>query len=110
MALFVITAAASAQQVISLYVGDAPGSEGWKQKEVEYKSARGEACVRNVVHPSFTVFPAHRGTANGTGIIIAPGGGFRFLSWDNEGTKVAQWLNARGVTAFVLKYRVAETP
>jgi acetyl esterase/lipase len=91
-------------------VGDAPGSEGWKQKEIEYKSARGEACVRNVVHPSFTVFPAHRGTANGTGIIIAPGGGFRFLSWDNEGTKVAQWLNARGVTAFVLKYRVAETP
>jgi acetyl esterase/lipase len=111
LALCAIAATASAaQQVIPLYAGDAPGSEGWTQKEINYKSARGEAYVRNVVHPSITVFPAARGTANGTGIVIAPGGGFRFLSWDNEGTKVAQWLNARGVTAFVLKYRVAETP
>jgi acetyl esterase/lipase len=104
------SAAPPARQMVPLYQGDAPGSESWKQKEIQYQSARGEAYVRNVVHPSFTVFPADRGSANGTGIVIAPGGGFRFLSWDNEGTKVAQWLNARGVTAFVLKYRVAETP
>jgi acetyl esterase/lipase len=111
LALLALAGAASAaQQVIPLYNGDAPGSESWTQKEIEYKSQRGEAYVRNVAHPSFTVFPAERGVANGAGIIIAPGGGFRFLSWDNEGTKVAKWLNARGVTAFVLKYRVAETP
>jgi acetyl esterase/lipase len=111
LALFVLAGAASAApQVVPPYTGNAPGSESWTQREVEYKSQRGEAYVRNIVHPSFTVFPANRGTKNGTGIVIAPGGGFRFLSWDNEGTKVAQWLNARGVTAFVLKYRVAETP
>ncbi len=102
------TSVFGANQVIPLWQGDAPGSEGWKQKEIEYTNGRGEHYVRNIVHPSITVFPAE-GAPNGTGIVIAPGGGFRFLSWDNEGTKVAQWLNSRGVTAFILKYRVAET-
>ena len=40
---------------------------------------------------------------------IAPGGAFRFLSWANEGTKVAEWLSKRGVTAYVLKYRLVNT-
>jgi len=39
-------------------------------------------------------------------VIVAPGGGFRFLSWNKEGTRVAKWLNSIGVSAFVLKYRV----
>jgi acetyl esterase/lipase len=47
--------------------------------------------------------------ANGTAVIVAPGGGFRFLSWQTEGKEVAEWFAARGVTAFVLKYRVVDT-
>src|SRR5262249_33946488 len=43
-------------------------------------------------------------------IIVAPGGGMRFLSWEHEGTAVADWLSSRGVTAFVLKYRLMKTP
>lgn len=39
-------------------------------------------------------------------VIIAPGGGFRFLSWNKEGTEIAKWLNSLGISAFVLKYRV----
>jgi acetyl esterase/lipase len=46
---------------------------------------------------------------NGTAVIICPGGGFRWLSFDNEGTALARWLNSLGVTAFVLKYRVMRT-
>ena len=42
-------------------------------------------------------------------MIIAPGGGMMFLSWESEGTQVAQWLNAHGIAAFVLKYRLRET-
>ncbi len=103
-------AAFAAEQVVPLWSGVAPGSESWTQKEIEYKDQRGDAMVRNVVAPGLTVFLPEKSAATGTGIIVAPGGGFRFLSWDNEGTKVARWLNERGVAAFVLKYRVAETP
>ena len=62
-----------------------------------------------MVRPSLTPFVPRQGTANGTAVVVAPGGGFRFLTWDNEGTKVAEWLRERGVTAFVLKYRLVDT-
>lgn len=65
--------------------------------------------VRNVTRPTLTVYLADPTKANGTAVIIAPGGGFRFLSWQNEGTAVAEWLAARGVSAFVLKYRLLDT-
>jgi len=70
----------------------------------------GGRILHNITQPSLTVFPAPAGAANGAAVIIAPGGGFHILSFDNEGIAVAQWLAARGVTAFVLKYRLNETP
>lgn len=99
----------SQQQVIPLWPGRAPGSENWTQKEVQYNNEQNEAMVRNVVDPILTVYPADHTKANGTAVIVAPGGGFRFLSWQTEGTEVAEWFAARGVTAFVLKYRVVDT-
>lgn len=55
--------------------------------------------------PTITVYlPAQNPTH--TGVVVCPGGGYLFLAADAEGTKVAQWLNARGVAAFVLKYRL----
>ena len=68
-----------------------------------------QMMVYNVVNPTLTVFPADPAIANGTAVIICPGGAFHFLTIDNEGTLVAKWLNKRGVTAFVLKYRVAHS-
>jgi acetyl esterase/lipase len=50
------------------------------------------------------------GAANGSAVIICPGGGWRILAWEHEGTDLAQWLSARGYTAFVLKYRLLRTP
>jgi acetyl esterase/lipase len=66
--------------------------------------------VRNVTFPTLTPVLPKPGTANGAAVIVAPGGGFMFLSMDNEGWRIAQALADRGVTAFVLKYRLAPTP
>ncbi len=64
--------------------------------------------LRNVSDPTLTVYRPAR--ANGVGVIVAPGGGWRILAWEHEGVDVATWLAARGYTAFLLKYRLAPTP
>jgi acetyl esterase/lipase len=98
---------ASAQKVIQLYEGAAPGSETWNWTEKEDSSAMiMTRVVWNVVHPSLSVFRPDPAIANGTAVIICPGGGFRFLSINSEGNDVARWLVKKGVTCFVLKYRV----
>lgn len=66
--------------------------------------------VRNVTYPTLTPVLPKPGTANGTAVIVAPGGGFMFLSMDSEGWQVARALADRGITAFVLKYRLNPTP
>jgi acetyl esterase/lipase len=100
---------AAQQQVIPLYPGVAPGSEGWTRKEATAMTEKGP-MVRNVVKPTITAYLPNKGKANGTAIIIAPGGAYRYLAIEAEGIKAAEWLRERGVTAFVLKYRVAEMP
>ncbi len=98
------------EKVISLYNGAAPGSENWNWEEkVSDKNMFGTKVVYNVTHPTLTVFEPAPGTANGTAVIICPGGGFHNLSIDREGNEVAKWLNQKGVTAFVLKYRVVRS-
>lgn len=75
--------------------------------EVEY-SAWGATLVRNVVDPSLTVFLPDSASSTGAAVIVAPGGAFGWLTWDAEGTMVAEWLRDRGIAAFVLKYRTAD--
>jgi acetyl esterase/lipase len=57
--------------------------------------------------PSVTIHAASSDNANGTAVIVCPGGGYGFLAVDHEGKQIAEWLNKRGITAFVLKYRIA---
>jgi acetyl esterase/lipase len=68
----------------------------------------GKRVIRlgNVTQPILEVFPASASKRNGTSIVVCPGGGFNILAWDLEGTEIAEWLNKRGVTVGVLKYRV----
>lgn len=66
--------------------------------------------IRNVSIPTLEIFRPTADTANGTAVIVAPGGGFVTLDYDNEGTSVALRLAQQGVTAFVLKYRPIQTP
>ena len=87
-----LASTAVAQQVVSVWPGIAPGSETWTHKEVEYRDGGKRKMVRNVVTPTLTAYlPAHD-KATGTAVVICPGGGFHFLSWDSEGIEVAKWL------------------
>lgn len=62
----------------------------------------------NVTEPTLTVVGPPPGKANGTAAIICPGGGYVRLAFEHEGLRYAQWLASLGVTAYVLKYRMAE--
>jgi acetyl esterase/lipase len=95
---------------IPIWPGIAPGSENWTHQETEFSGLDGKQMIRNVVRPTLTVYAPDPDQATGAAVIVCPGGGFRFLSWQNEGTDIAGWLQKRGVTAFVLKYRLKETP
>lgn len=108
--LLLTTLSASAQQkIIPLYPGAAPGSEKWTYNEQEYKPGTPGDLTYNVSHPTLTVYPADPSTANGTAVIVCPGGGFYILAVRHEGTDVAQWLNKKGITVFLLKYRLGQS-
>jgi acetyl esterase/lipase len=96
-------------EVITLWPGGAPGSEEWTQTEQEDLVPPSLRVVRNVVQPTLMVYLPPADIATGTAVVVCPGGGFHFLSIHMEGTDVARWLNAHGVAAFVLKYRVLRT-
>jgi acetyl esterase/lipase len=99
-----------AEDAIRLYAGAAPGSENWKHEEQEYFSQIfNTQVVTNVVHPTITRYAPSPEKSNGTAVIICPGGGFHALSINSEGVEVAKWLNEKGVTGFVLKYRLVPT-
>jgi acetyl esterase/lipase len=105
-----LTALAGAQDVIPLYPATPPGSmqESYPEKEYFSKLWNTEV-VANVTKPTLTVFKPSPELRNGTGLVICPGGGFMALSITSEGIDVAKYMAARGVTAFVLKYRIAHT-
>jgi len=97
------------EKVVRLYDGPAPGSKDWKQTEQENRTNLWQTrVVFNVANPTLTVFRPEAGKANGTAVVICPGGAFFALSIDSEGFDVARWLNTKGVTCFVLKYRLVE--
>jgi acetyl esterase/lipase len=97
-------------QEIRLWPGKAPGSEAWSVPEATATAPSGDRTITNVSDPAVTVFLPPAGRATGTAVVVAPGGALRLLGWDNEGVKVAQWLNTRGIAALVLKYRTLQTP
>ena len=95
-------------QTLKIWPGVAPGSETWTQQERVEKNTPLGTVVFNVVTPTLTVYLPERTKATGTGIIIAPGGGFVALAMDLEGVNVAHWLQDKGIASFVLKYRIME--
>ncbi len=64
--------------------------------------------VYAVDNPSMTPFWPEEGKANGTAVVIFPGGGYVRLAINHEGYDIAKWFAARGVAAFVVKYRMQE--
>lgn len=94
---------AQGEPVVQLWPGEAPGSEGQSAPEV----ADAQGHVSSIHHPSITVFAPPQGKAIGVTVLVCPGGGHRYLAIQHEGDDVARWLNTQGITAFVLKYRLA---
>ena len=98
-------------KVIPLWPDGAPGSEDWTQQEQETVLPPPDSfkVVHNVTEPTLTAFLPNPSVSSGTAIIVCPGGAFHMLAIDHEGLDVARWLSARGVAAFVLKYRLVPT-
>ena len=94
------------REEIPLYHGPAPGSEAWDWPERSVTTPNGMPMVQDVVRPVLLHYPADRDKSVGTAMIVAPGGGFRTLMMSYEGVDIARRLNAMGVDAFVLKYRL----
>ena len=108
--LVFITFGANAQQkVIQLYNGTAPGSENWTYSEKEFDTGNTDTLAYNVSKPTLTLYPADPSKATGTAVIVCPGGGFFILSAAMEGSYVARWLNNKGITVFLLKYRLGQS-
>src|ERR1017187_7060588 len=80
-------------QTIRLWAGPAP-------------QAKGDACEDI---PTLTIFEPHKGTENGSAVVIFPGGSYMNLAANLEGRQYADWFTVRGVRAFVLSYRLTWT-
>jgi len=102
-------AVAGNAETVKLWPKGPPGSISAMQAETTGNQPPFGYVTRNVSDPTLTVFRADPKIANGTAVIVAPGGGFHILSVDNEGDGVARWLNSLGITAFVLHYRLLPT-
>ena len=91
---------------IVLTTGALPGAKAQESWHSQY----GSVFARNVTVATLTPFLPDPARATGAAVIVAPGGGFKTLSMNNEGWDVAKALAAQGVAAFVLKYRLNQTP
>jgi acetyl esterase/lipase len=100
-------AAPAEPDAIPLYGDQTPGSSA---TEIWSSIGSSGLTVFNVTRPTLTPVLPKRGKGNGSAVIVAPGGAFMMLSMEHEGWKVARALADRGITAFVLKYRLVETP
>lgn len=105
-ALLMALAPQSAPERIPLWPNGAPGSEARKSEPEQAQ----DYWVKNIHDPSVTVYRPDPAKANGAAVVIAPGGGHGLLVITGEGEATAKYFNSIGVTAFVLRYRLAREP
>ncbi|MEO6188621.1 MAG: alpha/beta hydrolase [Ginsengibacter sp.] len=96
----------SAQQTIPLYEGAVPNSKLYSTREVWSPEGESDTIVSRVSQPTLTIFLPEKSKANGSAVVICPGGGYSIESFVKEGLAVARKFNEFGVAAFVLKYRI----
>jgi len=96
------TVAAAEPLVVPLWPNGAPGFEARRDEPERVQGG----TISNVHNPTLTVFLPPKDKANGAGVLIFPGGGFRNLSFNGEGIEPARYWTNLGVAAFVLKYRL----
>ena len=112
--LFCSVMSLQAAETVKLWPGGrAPGDKTELEAEADQSKPNeglvaGRPVIRlgNVSEPEIHFYAAPKDKANGTCMVVCPGGGHRILAWDLEGTEVAEWLNGLGISAALLKYRV----
>jgi endo-1,4-beta-xylanase len=106
-AAFSTLAWAQEPQVIPIWPAGSLSADAQSQHEVVTENAAHEHSVTNIHNPTITAYLPRQEKSAGVAIVVAPGGGHRFLSIDHEGYDVGKWLASIGVAGFVLKYRLA---
>ncbi len=94
-----------AQTTIPLYSNEIPNSKVAPDEELT-EQRDGITIVSKISKPTLTIFLPAKGKANGTAVVICPGGGYGINAISHEGTDVAKKFNEMGVAAFVVKYRI----
>lgn len=101
--------------VLDVWPGNAPADSGVGEygrigpervRDAADSPTRTAIWITDVTRPTITVYRPSRQMNTGAAFIVCPGGGYWNLAWDLEGTEVAEWLQSRGITGIVLKYRV----
>ncbi len=101
----IMNSVTQSQTVIPLYKDAIPNSKPTKDEETtEYPN--GITIISKISRPTLTIFLPEKNKANGTAVVICPGGGYWVTASSHEGTDVAKEFNKIGVAAFVLKYRI----
>jgi acetyl esterase/lipase len=97
------------KEIIDLWPGKVPGETKEKQPPVMDKP-QNDNVVRfaEVTDPAIEVYLADQTINNKSAVIVCPGGAYRILAYDKEGTEIAGWLNKLGYSAFVLQYRIPD--
>ncbi|MGB6219476.1 alpha/beta hydrolase [Haloferula sp.] len=107
LAFFLTAASSLAIDWLPLWSGDAPGPAPLPKGTEEI----GEGLrLGQIEQPQYVLHLAPEGKRTGQGIVILPGGGYTILAAQHEGEDYAKWLNERGITAIVVKYRVSKNP
>ena len=96
-------------QEIPLWAESEIDTTGKEQPEEICFLPNGLMVVRNVSQPTLSAYFPDPAIATGAAVVVCPGGAYHFLAIEHEGTTVAEWLNRRGIAAFVLKYRLVQT-
>ncbi|MCK9212677.1 MAG: alpha/beta hydrolase [Ignavibacteriaceae bacterium] len=105
--LFLISVKLFAQdEIILLYPNGVPGLNGEEIQE-DSKTTDGITRVKDITQPALYLYKPKEKTSDAA-VIICPGGGYSILAIDHEGYDIAKWFNERGVTAFILKYRLPQ--
>ena len=102
LALLLLSLTAMAQEKIMLYPEEATDCNELTVPE----SYRDPEFIVNISQPRMLAFPAAKEKANGTAVLICPGGGYSGVSQIKEGEEFARWFNEMGISAFVLYYRM----
>ena len=113
----IASVAADSSKPIPLWPNSVPGGKLNGDPEKDTTTAKdhlvgGKPVIRlgNITEPSLTFYPASASRNTGATVVVFPGGAYRILALDLEGTEICDWLNSIGVNAALVKYRVPEAP